>query len=190
MRIGLRFQPEKWHPWVRVLYQGLWFILRLISATLETIAGCLESRLVQVVRIVLTLGLVWFLVKRLHLRPEGVGLTLEEFSHYGHAAITAALVGACMSVLWSSSFCDGLAGIVVFLIDDPDDRPLREDPMDKLDRLVKAGHIRRARWLCRSMIWRRQGSRLALETLLLYLSDRQKQKTVLACRRERISGGK
>jgi len=144
----------------------------------------------RAVRVGLTLGIVWFVVRSAHREPEGIGLSTVEFTHYGYLAIKVALLAACMSVLWSGLLSNGLAGIVIFLIDDPDDRPLRENPMDKLDRLVRAGHIRRARWLCRCMIWRKEGSRLALETLLLHLSDRQKTKTVLDLPPLRISGGK
>jgi hypothetical protein len=154
------------------------------------LAGWLESRLFLGVRIVLTLGTVWLLVQRIHLHSTGTGLTLEEFGHYGQALVTVALIGACVSLMWAGSLCDGLAGILIFLIDSPDDRPLRESLMDKLNRLVKAGHTRRARWLCRRMIWRREGSRMALEAIMLHLSERQETNAVSAVRPVRISGGK
>ena len=190
MRTGLKFRPERWPAWACVLHRGLSFILQFIVGCIDTLVDWMESRVFQVVRIALTLGIIWFFVKRTHIHSEGVGLSTWEFAHYGKAAVGLALVAACMSMLWSGFLTDGLAGVVMFLIDDPDDRPLREHPMDRLDRLVRAGHIRRARWLCRRMIRRREGSRMALETLLLHLRDRQGGRTGLDSCQIRISGGK
>jgi hypothetical protein len=123
-------------------------------------------------------------------QSEGVGLSTTEFNHYGRAALTALLIGACVSVLWSGALCDGLAGVLMALIDDTDDRPLKEDPMDKLDRLVKAGRIKRSRRMCRRMLRRKQGSRMALETLLIHLADRSEGKGAFSSMGERIHGGK
>jgi hypothetical protein len=190
MKKGRRFGPERWPTWLRWLHQGLLSILRFVLECIDTLADWMESRFFQAIRIVLTLGIIWFFVKRTHLTSEGIGLSPSEFTRYGHAAVGFALVAVCMSMLWSGFFCDGLAGMVMFLIDDPDDRPLREDPMDRLDRLVRTGRIQRARWLCKRMIRRKEGSRMALETLLLHLGDRQQGSAVFDSRRSRISGGK
>jgi hypothetical protein len=181
---------KKWLTWGCVLHRILLSILRFLLECLDTLADWMESRVFQFIRIALTLGIIWFFVKRTHLHPEGVGLSPSEFTHYGRAAVGLAIVAACMSMLWSGFLTDGLAGVVMFLIDDPDDRPLREHPMDRLDRLVRAGHIRRARWLCRRMIRRKEGSRMALETLLLHLRDRQTARVAFRSHPSRISGGK
>ena len=190
MRIGLRFRPERWPAWVCVLHRGLSFILQFIVGCIDTLVDWMESRVFQVIRIALSLGIIWFFVKRTNIHSEGIGLSTAEFAHYGRAAVGLALVAACMSMLWSGFLTDGLAGVVMFLIDDPDDRPLGEHPMDRLDRLVRAGHIRRARWMCRRMIRRREGSRMALETLLLHLRDRPARRVALGSHPSRISGGK
>ena len=112
---------------------------------IDTLTDWMDSQVFRGVRVVLTFGLIWIFVKRMGVQSEGVGLSTTEFNHYGRAALTALLIGACVSVLWSGALCDGLAGVLMALIDDTDDRPLKEDPMDKLDRLVKAGRIKRAR---------------------------------------------
>ncbi len=62
--------------------------------------------------------------------------------------------------------------------------------MDKLDRLVRAGRIERARGMCKHMLRRGEDSRMALETLLLHLSDKRDGAPAFPPRAERICGGK
>jgi hypothetical protein len=190
LSMGQRFRPETWPAWLRFLHGGLLVVLRFVLECIDTLVDWMESRVFQAIRIALTLGIIWFFVKRTHWHSEGVGLSTSEFAHYGRAAVGLAVVAVCMSLLWSGFLTDGLAGVVMFLIDDPDDRPLREDPMHRLERLVRTGRIRRARWLCRRMIRRKEGSRLALETLQLHLRDCQAGRVVIGGRPTRISGGK
>ena len=166
------------------------FLFHSVVACLDTLADWMESRVFQVIRIVGTLGIIWLFVRGFRRHSEGGGLNAGDLVRYGRAAAAAAVVAACMAILWSGSLCDGLAGLLLFLIDSPDDRPLKEDPLDKLDRLVRAGRIRRARWLCRRMIRRKEGSRLALETLLTHLSERKEGRAASDPRPKRISGGK
>lgn len=181
---------HKGQAWVKALRRVASFLFRPVVAGMDILADWMESRVFQVIRVVVTLGIVWLLVRGIRGHSEGGGLNAEGLVRYGRAAMVTALVAAGMAILWSGSFCDGLAGLMLFFIDSADDRPLKEDPLDKLDRLVRAGRIRRARWLCKRMIWRKEGSRLALETLLAHLSEREKGRAAYDPRPRRVSGGK
>lgn len=150
----------------------------------------MENRVFQAVRLLVTLGIGILVIKGTNVRMQGGGLTDVEFINYGRAALMVAIAGIGVSVLWSGSLCDGLAGVLMALTDDPDNRPIKENPMDKLNRLARTGRIKRARRLCRPMIRRGEGSRMALETLLVHLDDRQGRRLVLGSGSKRISGGK
>ena len=182
--------PKGWPAWLCALRRGLSFGVRVLVGCIDTLAEWMESQVFRGIRVVLTFGLIAFFVKRVSTHSAGTGLTTFEFDHYGRAALAVLMIGACVSVLWSGALCDGLAGVLMALIDDPDDRPIKEDPMDKLDRLVRAGRIKRARGMCRRMLRRKEGSRMALETLLIHLSERPEGAPALVLQKERVRGGK
>jgi hypothetical protein len=164
-------------------------LFRKVAGFFEMLSDWMEIGIFQVARFFVTAGVCWFLYQKLAEYRERVGgLTTIELAQFGQAAVLAAFAALIMSVLWSGSVCDGMAGVVLSLIDDPDNRPIQEDPMNKLSRLIHSGRIRRARRQCRRMIRHHEGSRVALEATLNHLANREEGKKY--SRPERVCGGK
>jgi hypothetical protein len=188
MLVRLKFEERRRLSPFAAVARGFRFLLRIPAEVLGLLSEWMESRVFQAIRLLVTAGLIWLAIKGTHVHIHGIGLTEIELGRLGKAAAVVAGLSVVLSVLWSGALCDGLAGVFTGLLDSEDRRELREDPTRELNRFIRSGQTRRARWQCKRMIRRREGSRQALELTLAYLSARRDDRTSSA--RERISGGK
>jgi hypothetical protein len=160
-----------------------------IAEMFEMLADWMETGIFQFCRVLVTISVILAIAHRLGGGRElSGGLNAMEMSEYGQLALWLTGILMFMAVVWSGSVCDSIAGVLIALIDDPDNRPIKEDPMDRLSRMIHDGRIRRARRVCKRMIRRHEGSREALQAVLIHLDGRKDGKILI--RPPRVSGGK
>jgi hypothetical protein len=189
MLVRLNFEKRRRSLVFSGIARALRLLLQVPVEILKLVSEWMESRIFQALRLVFTAGLIWLVIKGTHVHIDGIGLTTElELRRLGKAAVVVAGLGAILSILWSGSLCDGLAGVFLNLLDTEDRRAMPEDPTRQLNRFIRTGQNLRARWQCWRMMRRREGSRQALKLTLAYLAERRNGKPLP--QPERISGGK
>jgi hypothetical protein len=175
-RIKLKEESRYRRPGLQIVSDVLRFIVRTIAGFFDGLTYLMESRFYQVVRIAATVWIVWLLRKHAQVGPIGLGISEADLPKYLRAGMYFAVFGCIVACLWSGSLCSSLAGILSHLIDSSDDRPMEEDPMDKLNRLLGAGKTSHAKSLCKRMLRCHEGSRTTVETILATLDDRNHKK--------------
>jgi hypothetical protein len=182
--MSIRFkEPSRSSP--GLAWEILSWPVRTVGEILQAVGDWVKKWFFTAIRLGITIAILWALFYWVDFQSPGrnsSGLSFSDFVRSSKALAALVFAASILGRLWSGPFSDFLAGIVLKLIDDPDNRPLKGDPMDRLCRLIHGGRIRRARRLCKRMLREHEGSRASLETTLIYLADRKDGKIAVGPR--------
>jgi len=176
LRITLKEQSAYRRPGLQIVSDAFKFVVRMIAGFFDFLTNLMESRLYQALRIAATIWIIWLLRKHTQVGPAGMGIAEADLPKYARAGVYFVIFAFIMVALWSGALCSGLASLLNKLVDSSDDRPMEEDPMNKLDRLLRTGKTSRAKRQCKRMLRCDEGSRITLETVLATLADRNRGK--------------